>query len=610
MTTELITQEQIAEATSYYPALATLPADDQATVAATMLLYQQWVAAPAEKKRQVLAAAAVRLHRPQRGILRMFTILNRTQDLRILIPAPRADKGRARAWDDLALAYLKERYIRLRNKSNAWRETSEVCDVTGWRFGSYRNACAHMKEWDADSNTRAIMVMTNKRKEYEDKYEVPILRDKSHLVPLEIICGDHHQFDVVVMWHDGTIVRPWLSAWIDVRTGLWMGLTVCRTPDAKSIADSLYVTIRKFGVPHNVYIDNGKAYRAALLKGTRFELDEIGRIDLDPTVADTLEALQQGLYGASRRIHALPFNARAKIVERHFGTGGISDWCKALPGYTGRRYDDMPDTTRKLIKARKVLRLDDFLVQFIEWVRAHNERPSRGHAMGGKSPMEVLRWFFASGWRPTTAPDPRILDLIASRKIERRVQRFGIQHMGATDDPMYYYDERLRAVIGEKVVVAWSDADLVVRQIWAPNEKGMRYRAVPSRVMVYHNGRFVCEAVPVERTRYIDDPTTGERIREQRRRRKQLRSELDDMTNFREYIDATPEEAARLTSAEIPEPTRLRLVKVDKRTDFARAIDEERKRRSYLDLAHKNDDDTSTNPEADHGDEAHESRPD
>lgn len=567
------------------PGVAMLSDEQQRIFGEALVLYQEWYATPPSRRRNVVLRASAQLRRSRRGIAKLFTMLAETQDYRLLLPKPRRDKGAPRAWDHLAIEYLKSRFVTLRSKQKAYEDTARVCQATGWQCGSYRSACAHLRSYERSGEGQAAVTMNHKEKDYQDQCELPILRDRTTLQPMELICGDHHQFDVIVMWPDGQMVRPWLSAWIDVRTGLWLGLTVCKSPDAKSIADSLYATIKRLGVPQNVYIDNGKAYRAKILRGEKFEGDEIGRIDLEPQVQNTLAALQQGLYGDSRQVHALPFNARAKIVERYFGIGGFSDWCKTLPGYTGRRYDNMPDKTRKLVKARRVMHLSDFLFAFMKEVKRMNMRPSRGAGMGGRSPVEVMDWFVRNGWKPHRVLDERLLDIMAGRKTERIVGRLGIQHFGTVGDPLYYYDERLRAIQGKKVTVIWSDADMVVRKSWADNEEGARYRAVPSKLMVYHEGQFICEALPVERTRYLDDPEVEGKLREQRRKRKAVRDDIQSMNQFAEYVDINPEDAAELESIE--EPKKLKLVKTDNRSDFDRMLEQARKKRSYLDILDK-----------------------
>lgn len=531
--------EHMLDAQQIFPGIAAYPEEVRTRFARSLVLYQDWLSAEGQARREAASRAAVEMHTSRTAVERLFRHLVKAQDFALLLPRPRADKGKSRAWDDAALEYLKARYTHFHSKLRAYEDTVDTCGELGLRVGSYRSACHHIAEWKDDPETKAMLAMQHKWKDYSDEYEIPILRDTTDLRPMEIICGDHHQFDAVVLWSDGTIVRPWVSAWIDVRTRRWLGLTVCKSPDSRSIADSLYWTIKKLGIPENIYIDNGKAYRARILKGVRFTEDEVGRIDLSSDASAMLDALQKGLYGNSRRVHALPFNARAKVVERYFGIGGFSDWCKTLPGWTGRRYDDMPDDTRKRIKSRKLLTLDEFLLRLLDEVKRMNNRPSRAHGMGNSSPNDVLAWYIANGWRPHMPSNDRLIDLMAMHQTTRRVRAYGLQIASKTDDPMYYYAETLRRHIGRDVIVKWSAADMMARKVFTTeNEEGYYYRAVPSVVLVYtEKGEFVCEAEPVQRTAYLDDPDVGKNMKARNARRKELRSKMKDIT---EYVQLPP----------------------------------------------------------------------
>ena len=572
------------EAEYIFPEMAVQPDDVRLRFSNLLGSYTHWLSASPEMRSRILRVVAAELRCSKAAVSRLFHKVKESQDYRMFLPATRSDAGIPRVWDPHVIEYLRASYLRLRDKQRAYNETRDTFRLTDAKMGSYRRACQYLKKMDAED--KALIAIANKEKDYYDQFETPIMRDKKMLSPLEIICGDHHQFDVLVIWPDGSIVRPWASAWCDVRCNYWLSFTICRTPDAKSIADSLYNVITRYGVPMNVYIDNGKAYKAAILKGSAFELSEIGRLDLDDETRQRLELLQGGLYGASRVIHALPYNSRAKIIERMFGTGGFTDWAKTLPGWTGRRYDVTPDDTKKRIKTRQLMTLSEFLTRLIYFVQEWNNRPSRGRDMGGVSPAEVMAWYINHGWKPRFVPDRRIVDFMAMNTATRVVKRYGLQIAGQKDEPMYYFDQKLQRYIGSNVIVKWASSDLVLRKLWSANEEGTELRPVPRMVHVFtEKGEFVCSATPLTRTEYIDDPNTAENLKKQRRQRKVVRDQVKEMDEFRKHISLSGGAADVDESApELQGDGKLRLVKVDKRSDIEKEVLARRKKSDFREI--------------------------
>ena len=61
------------------------------------------------------------------------------------------------------------------------------------------------------------------RKTFEGRHGLFIPRSYEDLRNREIFCGDHHEFDLFVHSRSGKLIRPWISAWLDLKTEVLSG---------------------------------------------------------------------------------------------------------------------------------------------------------------------------------------------------------------------------------------------------------------------------------------------------------------------------------------------------------------------------------------------------
>lgn len=118
---------------------------------------------------------------------------------------------------------------------------------------------------------------------WEAKYMPKALRAKPEMVN-EVWFGDHHVFDVFVQGPDGKAVRPWLTAWMDARSGAFVGWAISLNPNSDTIVESLTRGIGKtkgspfFGAPLMIYIDNGKDYRSRRIEAISWRSVGLGMV--------------------------------------------------------------------------------------------------------------------------------------------------------------------------------------------------------------------------------------------------------------------------------------------------------------------------------------------
>jgi hypothetical protein len=238
----------------------------------------------------------------------------------------------------------------------------------------------------------AVQTLAKHGKKRLDAEAPPINRDYSTLDVGQVLCGDHHQFDVLVIndEDDGKLDRPWITAWLDLRSRGLQGWHLSWQPNSQTISFAFSHAVMPkaapvfehlCGLPEAVYQDNGKDYDAKRLTG-QTKAQRRAR-EIDTRLAD-------GLFPQWKIqvLHALPYNARAKAVERWFRTLCMQ-FSQDQPGYIGSN----PSQRTRLVseeqlqherwlegKARSTpfLTMAEFKRRFEAWLVEYMQRPHEG----------------------------------------------------------------------------------------------------------------------------------------------------------------------------------------------------------------------------------------
>ncbi len=126
----------------------------------------------------------------------------------------------------------------------------------------------------------------------------------------DIWVADNHTFDIMVA-KDGSPVRVYLTAFMDVRSRKMMGWCVTDAPSSDATIYALKKGCEEYGVPKALYTDNGREFLFHDLGGNGFRKKRKNEELKLPSILDDL--------GIAFRT-ALPRNARAKGIERAFYT--------------------------------------------------------------------------------------------------------------------------------------------------------------------------------------------------------------------------------------------------------------------------------------------------
>ena len=362
------------------------------------------------------------------------------------------------------------------------------------------------------------------RKAWEARYMMKGIRKKPDQVN-EGWFGDHHQFDVFVLDDGGPAgkrgkpVRPWLTAWYDIGSGMLVGWCISTNPNSGTITEALVRGIAKkknspvFGAPVWCYMDNGKDYRSR-----HFEGDEETEywMHRDP---ELMQQMYLKLTGASvmqtlriKAVHAKAYHGWAKPVERFFRT--LEErYCRQLRGYCGGKPEDRAENFDRALRhweeRGELMTMDEFVDVFQNQILpAYNAHPHEGY--GGETPAE----------RYTRLPKARyeeyswaLLSEIRMQEAMRVVTPQGIKFRNRI-----YWDEALMHLANRRVVIKFSDCEM--------DEITVRSA---------EDGRFICEAAVREAFRYVgeDEEKIARHVGMQKHQETEVRQRITARTGRR-----------------------------------------------------------------------------
>ncbi len=442
---------------------------------------------------------------------------------------PRADRGRARVADEKVVARIKTEFLQPYRPAAAriYADVARDFEMSGLKPPSYSFVLRKTKELDPDLVAR----MRIGDKNFDDKFALVTLRKKPAL-PRQWADADHHLCDHIVIFADGSIGRPWLTAIQDICTNEILGYVLSHEkkstyPGAVTIGLALRGAILKKddpawpsrGIFENFYADLGRDFRAQYVRAACSDL-------------------------GIKTVYARGYHGKSKPIERWFGV--LENGIKRLPGYVGRNPETNPlhqeiGPSRSWEDLRgEIMTIDQFEAELHKWI-VNDFHHAESRALKGLSPMGALEMHARNGWAPKEIRDERALDLLLMQRKAKKVQRFGIEMFGSQGAQRFFMAPELAAIVGQEVQVFWNPAKL-------------------GELIVYKEDRFLCKAQNRELLDFGADEETLKRERELKAaQRRSIQDRLDELTKQAQYPNAMARAAAEKRREEIMQEEREKI---------------------------------------------------
>ena len=281
-------------------------------------------------------------------------------------------------------------------------------------------------------------------KAFNDRCAPYIRRTYENMASNEWWIADNHTFDVMVRDRAGKLHRPYLTAFLDARSGIFVGYHITYNPSSEATLYALRKAILKYGIPYNIYVDNGREFLTLDIGGLghRKKKPKDGEEPYEPP-------------GVFKRLginmtNAIVRNAKAKIIERRF-LDVKNDLSRLFETYTGGNVAEKPERLKHVLKKDAVYtdaEFEEYVTAVLEGY--FNMEPYNGSVEQDQGKCKLDVFYEYLGVQRKADPKELYLMLMRSsrpQKVTRRGVRLDIG--GSRID--YWNDDFVQLMLGKTV---------------------------------------------------------------------------------------------------------------------------------------------------------------
>lgn len=397
-------------------------------------------------------------------------------------------------------------------------------------------------------------------KAYDDKCAPYIRRTYDDLKPNDIWIADNHTFDVMCQDAEGNLFRLYLTAFLDARSGIFTGYHVTTSPSSYATVIALRKGITQYGIPKEVYLDNGREFLT-------FDLGGLGhRRKRKDDRFDPAPIFQRlGI----KMTNALVRNAKAKIIERRF-LDVKNRLSKLFESYTGGTVVEKPEKLKKVLKEGNAALDESFVKQVGDLLEGYfNFQPYNGgvKADKGKRKIDVYNEYMAETAKRVATKDDLNLMLMRSTRAQK-VTRRGV-HVDISGVRIDYWDySLLQNMLGEQVFLRYDPDDLTEVRVYNLDDRYIM--SVPTDNMTIL--KYGANAEDVKRA--MAETRKGKKL-EKERMRSMINAEISNKTaleitlsqaknNLEETLDKPEYDIKLQTAKETPLLHKVELSNIDR----------------------------------------------
>lgn len=315
-------------------------------------------------------------------------------------------KGRAKeavltpaAWD-----WIKSNYLNTSETAAkvVIKEAKKIGKAQGWEFPSNKTITRRLNKLPAPQ-----WLLGRKGSEALDATYPAAERDYLAYGLHEQWVSDGTRADVLCIWPDGTIARPFVVAWMDMRTRLICGARGGVNPSQSltlaSLREALLFVNTK---PDFALLDNGPEYAGKQVTGGQQTRYRFQNKEGDPIGALTRMGIKVDW--------ARPYRGQEKPIEKFWDyvKNHLDKSSQFQGAYCGKDTASKPaDYGRK-----NAVPVETYAAKLAEVLAEYNrEHEHSGHGMGGRPPAQVYEEIMQTAphkvWARPTAEDLRLLCL-------------------------------------------------------------------------------------------------------------------------------------------------------------------------------------------------------
>ena len=384
-------------------------------------------------------------------------------------------------------------------------------------------------------NRMAFALSAKGSRRFKNENQMKTRRDTKALKVLEYVMGDEHTFDFWASYIDKSgnrrAARPTLVTWLDVRSRVILGATICVHADSSVLKRSILKMIYDEcgSVPYCLHMDNGKDYTAQTKTGRkRSERHRDGGQDSDSAL--------KGFYrqiGISTITNSMPYEPWGKGEQERFYNRLNEQFSKLFSSYTGtltgsRTAAKVNKDIQALLKAGRLPTFEDVMRELNAFLEEYHHEAHRGLKDAGEEWTKPLELFEKAERYVKHKMEYEYAVMLLLDDAPAYVHKDGIQKNRSR-----YWDYALAPYIGHTVNVKFN-----------PDK--------PDVLHVYdaETGAKICEAHEVKAMSFFATPEEVEaHKRDQNRQIADARATIDRMRTPYEERTAGAEKPKRRTAS-------------------------------------------------------------